>query len=76
MVHTLPLRLIALALAAPIVGLSGPVPARSECVLPPAGLVHWWPGDGNAKDVIGGYDGTLQNGATFATGESIRVVFI
>ena len=28
----------------------------------------WWPGNGNARDVVGGYDGTLMNGATFANG--------
>ncbi len=32
------------------------------------GLVSWWPGDGNANDVIGGHDGVLRNGATFAPG--------
>ena len=38
------------------------------CVAPPTGLVSWWPGDGNANDLIGGNNGTLRNGATFATG--------
>ncbi|OVE79597.1 hypothetical protein BVY01_02110 [bacterium I07] len=33
------------------------------------GIVHWWPGDGNAKDVIGGNDGQLKGGATFAPGQ-------
>jgi len=23
------------------------------CVQPPSGLVAWWPGDGNAKDISG-----------------------
>ena len=35
-----------------------------NCVLPPAGLVGWWPGDGNANDIVGGRNGTLQGGAT------------
>lgn len=39
------------------------------CVAPPAGLVSWWPGDGNANDIQGTNDGTLQGGATFATGK-------
>jgi len=39
------------------------------CVQPPSGLVAWWPGDDNASDIIGGNDGTLMNGATFAPGE-------
>ena len=37
-------------------------------VSPPSGLVAWWPGDGNAADIIGAHHGLLQNGATFATG--------
>ena len=31
-------------------------------------MVSWWPGEGNASDVIDGNSGTLQGGATFATG--------
>ena len=38
------------------------------CVPPPAGLVSWWPGDGNATDTVGGNDGTLVGDATFAPG--------
>ena len=38
------------------------------CTPPPAGLVSWWPGDGNANDIKDGNNGTLQNGATFASG--------
>lgn len=40
-----------------------------ESVPPPAGLVGWWPGDGNANDIQGTNDGTLQGGATFAPGK-------
>jgi len=36
---------------------------------PASNLVSWWPGNGNANDIIDGNDGTLQNGATFATGK-------
>jgi len=35
---------------------------------PIPGLVSWWPGEGNAEDVVGGNNGTLQGGATFGTG--------
>ncbi len=35
---------------------------------PPPGLVAWWPGDGNPNDIIGGNDGLLENGTTFAPG--------
>ena len=30
-------------------------PASAQiCVRKPSGLVHWWPGDGDANDVVGG----------------------
>jgi hypothetical protein len=38
------------------------------CIQAPAGLVSWWPGDGNANDIIDSNHGTLQGGATFGTG--------
>ena len=38
------------------------------CVAAPSGMVGWWPGDGDANDIVGSNDGTLQNGATFAPG--------
>ena len=44
------------------------VAEAQSCVSPPAGLVSWWPGDGNAQDIVGSNDGTLENGATFASG--------
>jgi large repetitive protein len=36
---------------------------------PPPGLVTWWPANGDASDPVGGNNGTLQNGATYAPGE-------
>jgi Concanavalin A-like lectin/glucanases superfamily/Protein of unknown function (DUF642) len=36
------------------------------CVAPPANLVAWYPGDGNANDIQGSHNGSLQSGATFA----------
>lgn len=40
------------------------------CAPPPAGMVAWWPGDGNPDDVSGnGNNATLVNGATFGTGK-------
>lgn len=38
-------------------------------IAPPAGLLDWWPGDGNAFDIVGARHGTLENGATFAPGK-------
>ncbi|HEY9172666.1 MAG TPA: LamG domain-containing protein, partial [Verrucomicrobiae bacterium] len=37
-------------------------------ILPPAGLAAWWPGDGNADDVVGWNDGWLVGGAGFTNG--------
>jgi hypothetical protein len=51
-----------------MVEIFGPDDSADTCVPPPAGLVSWWPGDGNAQDIIGPNDGTLQGGATFAPG--------
>lgn len=40
----------------------------AACTAPPAGLLAWWMGDGNAYDLQGANDGTLQGGITFAAG--------
>ena len=48
-----------------------PVVARdpSESAIPaPAGLIGRWPGDGNARDVSSGSDGTPSSGVTYAAG--------
>ena len=39
------------------------------CAPVPAGLVGWWPGEGDANDVLGLNNGTLMNGVGFAPGE-------
>ena len=38
------------------------------CVTPPSGLVSWWPGEGNANDIVAGNNGTLQGNITFVPG--------
>ena len=38
-------------------------------IAPPAGMVSWWPGDGNASDIVDGNHGTLTGDATFAPGK-------
>ncbi|MBK9604996.1 MAG: Ig-like domain repeat protein [Betaproteobacteria bacterium] len=48
---------------------AGPMP---NCVAPPTGLISWWPGDGNANDLRGGNNGTLQGSATFAAGNVLQ----
>jgi alpha-tubulin suppressor-like RCC1 family protein len=39
-----------------------------NCTPPPAGLIGWWQGEGNALDIVGGYNGILTNGVTFTNG--------
>jgi uncharacterized repeat protein (TIGR01451 family) len=47
-----------------------PASARlATCVKPPANMVGWWPGNGNANDVVGGNNGTLVNSPSFVSGE-------
>src|SRR5262245_3493869 len=41
------------------------VGVAQNCVPPPAGLVAWWTADGEATDLLGSHDGTLENGAGF-----------
>jgi hypothetical protein len=43
--------------------------AAQTCTPPPAGLVSWWPGEGNAIDIISGNNGTLVGNVAFSTGE-------
>ncbi len=44
--------------------------ARAQtCTSPASGIISWFPGDGNADDIQGDNNGTLQNGATFGAGE-------
>lgn len=43
--------------------------AAQSCTPPPPGMVGWWPGDGNANDIVGSSNGTLQGGAGFGAGE-------
>jgi hypothetical protein len=39
-----------------------------SCITAPAGMTSWWPGDGNANDIVGNHPGTLVNNPTFAPG--------
>lgn len=50
------------AIAAPANSSPTPIP-------PPSGMVSWWPGDGNANDIVDGNPGTMVNGATFSAGK-------
>jgi Concanavalin A-like lectin/glucanases superfamily len=50
------------------VTLSTDMMAAQVCIEPPSGLVSWWPGDGNAEDIVDDNHGTLENGVIFANG--------
>jgi hypothetical protein len=39
------------------------------CDPPPSGIAAWFPAEGNAQDIIGGNNGTLMGGVTFASGK-------
>jgi len=44
--------------------------AHSQCDPVPSGLVSWWRAEGcNAIDIVGGNNGTLENGVTCVPGE-------
>ena len=43
--------------------------AAPPCVPPPAGLVSWWRGEGEATDTIGTNNGVLEGAVGFAAGE-------
>lgn len=39
------------------------------CVVPPDGLVSWWPGDGSSADRVGANPGQILNGTHFVPGK-------
>jgi len=59
----------AMVLAQPVpVATSQSVHSQGGCVAPPAGLISWWPGDGNAQDIADGNNGTVGGGNSFGAG--------
>ena len=46
-----------------------PPSSKSPCVKRPAGMIHWWPGDGNTNDIIGNNNGSLLGSAGFVQGK-------
>jgi hypothetical protein len=40
-----------------------PTASGAGCQPSPSGLIGWWPGDGNASDIVGNHNGTLTGGA-------------
>lgn len=47
----------------------------ADCFPTPSGLVGWWPGDGNANNVLGTNSGILQGGATASTPGLVATAF-
>jgi hypothetical protein len=41
----------------------------TNCVPAPPGLVGWWPGEGDARDVVGGENGSIGGATTFTPGK-------
>src|SRR5207245_1589335 len=62
-------RTVALTTGSEIVSLPNGFTVIAPVCAVPFGLVSWWPGDGNANDVVDGNNGTLLNGAAFGAGE-------
>jgi PKD repeat protein len=48
----------------------------ASCQVPPSGLISWWPADGNANDIIGSNNGSLQGGATIVTNGQAGSAFL
>src|SRR5947209_1829652 len=42
--------------------------AAAPCATPPAGLVSWWRGEGNAADSVDSSPGVISGGVTFSNG--------
>jgi hypothetical protein len=63
-----PRTLLAAGLAA-LALLSIPARAGAQCLPPPSNLVSWWAAEGDATDVTGTNNGTLEGGVTFTNGE-------
>lgn len=40
-----------------------------QCAAVPDGLIGWWPGNGDAQDMVTGNNGTLHGGASFEAGK-------
>jgi hypothetical protein len=50
--------------------------AAQPCLKPPPDMTGWWPGDGDADDIINGNPGALQGGAMFAAGQVGQAFFL
>src|SRR5207253_739186 len=62
-------RSVLATVAGAVLSISTVLNLSASCVSPSSGLVGWWPAEGSASDVVGGNNGTLTNGVTFAPGK-------
>jgi hypothetical protein len=46
-----------------------------SCLMPPGGIVSWWPGDGNPNDIQGSNNGTLMGNATAIMPGKVALAF-
>lgn len=46
-----------------------PASVPTQCLMPSAGLISWWPGDEHTDDLVDDNIGTLMNGAGFTAGQ-------
>ena len=49
--------------------------ASGQPIVPPPGMVAWWPGEGNANDIFGTNNGVLLGGATATAGGKVGQAF-
>jgi len=49
-----------------------PLTNTAGCILSPANMVNWWPGEGNPNDIFGSNDATPHNGFSYANGKQGR----
>jgi plastocyanin len=47
-------------------GMTGTINVAAGCTPPPSGMAGWWAGEGNARDIASGDNGTLQDVAFVA----------
>jgi hypothetical protein len=51
-----------------VFALCGGTATAQTCAAPPAGFIGWWPGDGDARDLIGGHPGSASGGVSYDPG--------
>lgn len=65
----MPVLMLGIVMGLLIIYAVGEAHAQAVCKQPPVGLISWWDAEGDAKDIVGSNNGSLENGATFAAGK-------